>query len=158
MYNHEPKNYVCPYCKIIGGGGTTHGQQEDRILFTDKLITVCIAAKWWRSNPGHIIVIPNQHIENIYDMPEEVGHRLFDLSKQAAIALKQAYGCDGTSIRQHNEPAGDQHVWHYHSHVFPRYEGDNLYLNHQDTYRPTPEERKSYLDKFQTYFDSVKIE
>jgi len=36
-------------------------------------------------------------------------------------------------VRQHNEPAGNQHVWHYHLHVFPRYADDMLYrqLRHQ---------------------------
>jgi histidine triad (HIT) family protein len=89
-------------------------------------------------------------------MPEEIGHHIFDFSKQAAIALKEAYGCDGTSIRQHNEPAGNQDVWHYHLHVFPRYEGDNLYLNHQNTYWPTPEEKKPYVNKLKNYFNSIK--
>ncbi len=158
MYNHQPEDYVCPYCKIIESRGTNDGmKQNDRIVFTDKLVTICVTAKWWRSNPGHIIVIPNQHIENIYDMPEEVGHRIFNLSKTAAIALKHAYACDGTSVRQHNEPAGDQHVWHYHSHVFPRYQGDNLYLNHQKTYRPTAEEIKPYVDKLKPYFDQFRL-
>lgn len=41
--------------------------------------------------------------------------------------MKQAFGCDGVSTRQHNEPAGDQDVWHFHLHVFPRWTGDDLY-------------------------------
>lgn len=40
--------------------------------------------------------------------------------------MKAAYGCDGVSTRQHNEPAGDQDVWHYHLHVVPRWHGDAL--------------------------------
>jgi histidine triad (HIT) family protein len=43
--------------------------------------------------------------------------------------MKAAYHCDGISTRQHNEPAGNQDVWHYHLHVFPRYTDDQLYLN-----------------------------
>jgi histidine triad (HIT) family protein len=43
--------------------------------------------------------------------------------------MKAAYGCDGTSTRQHNEPAGHQEVWHYHLHVFPRFMGDGLYAS-----------------------------
>ncbi len=156
MYNHEPKNYLCPFCRIARGEETGNGSQEDRLIFKNEFITVFIAGKWWRSNPGHIEVISNRHIENIYDMPEEIGHQIFDFSKQVAIALKETYGCDGTSIRQHNEPAGDQHVWHYHLHIFPRYEGDNLYLNHENTYRPTSEERKVYMNKLRNYFGSIK--
>ena len=41
--------------------------------------------------------------------------------------MKAAFGCPGVSTRQHNEPAGDQEVWHYHLHVFPRFPGDGLY-------------------------------
>jgi histidine triad (HIT) family protein len=41
--------------------------------------------------------------------------------------MKQVYDCDGVSTRQHNEPAGNQDVWHYHLHVTPRYHGDRFY-------------------------------
>jgi diadenosine tetraphosphate (Ap4A) HIT family hydrolase len=46
--------------------------------------------------------------------------------------MKDAYRCDGVSTRQHNEPAGDQDVWHLHVHVLPRHQGDQLYLRHLD--------------------------
>ena len=82
-------------------------------------------------------------------MPEEIGHQIFDFSKQAAIALKKAYGCHGTSIRQHNEPAGNQDVWHYHLHVFPRYEGDFLYISRRGD--STPEQRLPYATKLRAF-------
>jgi len=156
MHNHEPQNYVCPQCRIARSNETEKGGQEDRLIFKNDFVAVCIGGKWWRSNPGHVIVFPIQHIENIYDIPEEIGHKVFDFLKLAAVALKDTYGCDGTSVRQHNEPAGDQHVWHYHSHIFPRYEGDDLYINYQNSYRPTPEERKPYVTKLKNYFNSIK--
>ena len=67
------------------------------------------------------------------------------VGKRIALALKTAYGCDGTSFRQHNEPHGDQEVWHYHLHVFPRWHGDDLYGSpHRLT---TPEERAPYAER-----------
>lgn len=153
MYNHEPEKYICPLCQISRGEKTNLGNQEESVLFRDKLITIFIAGKWWKSNPGHVIIIPNKHIENIYDMPEEIGHHIFNFSKKVAIALKEAYKCDGTSTRQHNEPAGNQDVWHFHLHIFPRYIGDNLYLNHKDTYCPTTEEKRPYVKKLKRYFN-----
>jgi len=152
MYNHEPEKYICPLCQIARGEETDHGRQEDDVLFRDDLITVYVAGKWWRTNPGHVIIIPNKHIENIYDMPENIGHHIFDFSKKVAIALKDAYECAGTSTRQHNEPAGNQDVWHFHLHVFPRHTGDNLYLNHENTYWPTSEEKRPYVEKLKKYF------
>lgn len=147
MYNHEQPNYVCPICQIARGEKTEKGDQEGSVLFRDKFVTIFIAGKWWRSNPGHVIIIPNAHIENIYDMPEDMGHKIFDYSKKVAIALKKSYRCDGVSTRQHNEPAGNQDVWHFHLHIFPRYQNDNLYLNYKDSYWPTAEEIKPYVEK-----------
>ena len=152
MYNHEPEKYSCPLCKISKGQETERGNQEESVVYRDKFLTVFIAGKWWRTNPGHVIIIPNQHIENIYDLSEETGHKIFDMSKKIAIGLKETYGCDGTSTRQHNEPAGNQDVWHFHLHVFPRYKNDNLYINHEDTYWPTSEEKKPYVGKLKAYF------
>jgi len=154
MHNHEPKEYICPLCQIAKGEETEIGNQEETVVFRDEIITAFIAGKWWKSNPGHIIIIPNKHIENIYDMPEVTGHKIADFSKKIAITMKKAYGCDGISTRQHNEPAGNQDVWHYHLHVFPRYNDDNLYLNHKDTYWPTLEEKLPCTEKIKKYINN----
>ena len=58
--------------------------------------------------------------------------------------MKDAYGCDGVSTAQHNEPDGNQDVWHYHTHVFPRYQGDNLYGSMRQL--TTTEERRPYAE------------
>ena len=153
MYNHSPNNYICPLCQVAKGEKTNHGDQEPDVIFRDEFITVYIAGKWWKTNPGHVIIIPNEHIENIYDMPEEIGHKIFDFSKKVAIALKETYKCDGTSTRQHNEPAGNQDVFHFHLHIFPRYTGDDLYINHKNIYWPTEEEKQPYVKKLKKYFN-----
>lgn len=59
--------------------------------------------------------------------------------------MKRVYGCDAVSTVQHNEPYGNQDVWHYHVHVFPRYDGDNLYRSPRQL--TTAEERLPYTAK-----------
>ena len=152
MYNHSPENYVCPLCQIARGEPTEIADQEPSVIWRDEFLTVFVAGKWWHSNPGHVIVIPNEHIENLYDMPEDMGHKIFDASKKVAIALKATYNCDGVSTRQHNEPAGNQDVFHFHLHVFPRYQGDDFYLNYKNTYWPSQEEKQPYVGKLKAYF------
>ncbi len=139
-------------CQLAKGEVTDKGNQEKSVIFRDEFITAFVAAKWWKSNIGHVIIVPNEHIENIYDIPEEIGHKIFDFSKKVSMALKETYKCDGVSTRQHNEPAGNQAVFHFHLHVFPRYQGDNLYVNHKDTYWPTEEEIQPFVDKLKGYF------
>lgn len=69
-----------------------------------------------------------------------------------AMALKGAYACDGISTRQHNEPAGNQVVWHYHLHVFPRYNNDRLYTS--TGYYTEPEERVPYAARLRRWIDT----
>jgi histidine triad (HIT) family protein len=55
-------------------------------------------------------------------------------SAAMALAMKAAYACQGIMLRQHNEPAGEQHIWHYHLHVIPRYENDQLHLSRKQPF------------------------
>jgi histidine triad (HIT) family protein len=84
MYKHEPDNYICPLCQISRGERTELGDQEPTVVFRDDLITAFIAGKWWKSSKGHVIVIPNEHIENIYILPDNINHRIADFSKEMA--------------------------------------------------------------------------
>jgi histidine triad (HIT) family protein len=101
-------------------------------------------------NSGHVIIIPNQHHENLYDLPLSTATAIHALAREVALTMKQHYQCLGISTRQHNEPAGDQEVWHYHLHVFPRYHEDNLYQ--EDRRRTTPEERQPYATLLRSAF------
>lgn len=75
-------------------------------------------------------MVPKAHYENLYDLEEPAALDIHRLTRSIAIGLKTAFRCDGTSTRQHNEPAGNQRdMWHLHVHVFPRYDGDDLYTS-----------------------------
>lgn len=73
--------------------------------------------------------------------------------REIAIAIRQTYGCQGVSTRQHNEPAGNQDAWHYHVHVFPRYD-DELYASAPYPQFVTAEQRQRYTDRLRSYFDA----
>jgi histidine triad (HIT) family protein len=145
-YSHEPEGYDCPFCIVVAGGDVegTWTKQTD-VVWRDELVTAFINAAFWPGNPGHVLVVPNGHYENVYDISDEALAAVQILGKRVALALKAAYGCHGTSFRQHNEPAGLQEVWHYHLHVFPRYDDDELYVRKKrDT---TPAERAPYAEQ-----------
>jgi hypothetical protein len=65
-----------------------------------------VAPKWWPRNHGHVIVVPLAHVENIYAIDDDLLGAVYATVRRVAVALKNAYGCDGTSTRQHHEPAG----------------------------------------------------
>lgn len=88
-----------------------------------------------------VLVASKDHYENLYDLPPEVLTDSFMMAQQIANALKSEFGVDGTTIWQHNEPAGNQDVWHFHLHVKGRLEGDSLYRN--TAYKLTSNEREN---------------
>ncbi len=150
MYNHAPESYACPFCILAKGDNILPGVSgQSDIFYRDAFLTAFIPLHTWPNNPGNAIIIPNAHYENLYDLPDEIGGLIFALSRRVALAMKNAYGCAGISTRQHNEPAGNQDVWHYHLHIFPRYPDDGLYGSRP--VRMTPEERSLYADKLRPF-------
>lgn len=111
-------NQNCLFCSIATGkmaSETVFENNEFRVIL-DKFP----AAK------GHTLIMPKEHIENIYDLDAETASKLFALATVVARALKQVLKCDGMNLLQNNGVLAGQTVNHFHLHLIPRYEGDEL--------------------------------
>ena len=116
MYNHAPEDYECPFCLHV------RGIENEKVY------------------------VPNGHFENVYELPVHYGLDVQRIARRTAIAMKAVYGCDGVLTRQHNEPGGNQDVWHwhYHLHVTPRYDGDCFYISRREF---MPAEERAWHDE-----------
>jgi histidine triad (HIT) family protein len=147
MYNHAPKNYGCPFCAI------TANDNNPYIFYRDKDITAFISSNEWPPNSGIVLIIPNKHYENLYDIDEKLLAQVQIFGKKVALAMKKAYNCEGVSTRQHNEPEGYQSVWHYHLQVIPRYKDDHLYRQYIDNrHEIAAKDRLRYAKLLKKYF------
>lgn len=149
--SHEQPGYQCPFCNLLAGQSDGVAAVEDVVRRTEHAAAF-VSPRWWPNNAGHVLVVPTGHHENLYSIPADAYAAVGDLVREVAVAIRETYGCDGVSTRQHNEPAGDQDVWHLHVHVFPRYDGDDLYQS-----RPLPgwaafAERQVYAERLRAYF------
>ena len=106
----------CLFCKIIRGEIPSYTIYEDEI-----------AKAFLDINPvtnGHNLIIPKKHYDNIYDIePDELLH----MQKVAKILMKEykeKLGAEGFTLVQNNELG--QEVKHYHLHLMPRYQDDQL--------------------------------
>jgi histidine triad (HIT) family protein len=153
MYNHVSPDYLCPICLTAQGIENEHTMtsQQD-IFYRDDLVIGFISAKFVTGNEGHPLVVPIKHYENFYDLPPEVSHRIMDVAQRIAIALKQVRNCDGVTLRQNNEPAGDQHAFHYHLHIFPRFTGDHFNEETMQARVSDPAERVPYAEDLRKAF------
>ena len=151
MHNHAPSGYVCPFCLLVQGmeNQQTQLRQTDIVRQTPD-VTAFMATRKYPNNAGHVLIIPNQHFENIYDLPSNLAASIHALSREIALAMKSEYQCDGIMLRQHNEPAGDQNIWHYHLHVIPRYQGDDFHNAQKSPFEV--DERAKYAQKLRNWF------
>jgi histidine triad (HIT) family protein len=156
MYNHTPENYNCPFCLLIQGikNAHVHSVQSD-IIYHDDAVTGLISSHQWPNNHGNVIIVPNEHWENIYDLPLRYAQDIHRLARRLAIAMKNVYACDGISTRQHNEPAGNQDVWHYHLHVTPRYKNDNFYGSQREFMSII--EREKHAEALKKFLVTIKM-
>jgi len=106
------------FARIIRGEIPSHKVHEDDqvIAFMDVM----------PQGPGHTLVIPKAASRNLLDADPAVLGALMAVTKQIAIAVKQAFNADGVTIMQFNEAAAGQSVFHLHFHVIPRFEGAPL--------------------------------
>lgn len=147
--SHAPKNYICPICLASNGieNDQTLIDQKD-IIYRDDDVMVFISSFFIENSEGHLIIVPVKHFENLYEMPDEVGAKIFSISKKFAVEMKHIYKCDGINVLQNNEPAANQHAFHYHMHLFPRYEGVELWNKMSSKRVATRKEKDLFLKRF----------
>ena len=110
----------CIFCKLANHVFDTN------IIYEDTDFTVILDAA--PANPGHALILPKNHYENFYEIPEDVAVNAFKLAKKLMVKITDALGCDGFNILQNNKEAADQTVPHYHMHLIPRYkDGQKLF-------------------------------
>jgi histidine triad (HIT) family protein len=106
----------CAFCRIVNGAERAHVVFEDdlSIAFLDNRPLF----------PGHILLIPRQHLETLSDLPAEITGRFFANAKLLASAVERAMEAEGTFVAINNKVS--QSVPHLHVHIVPRRKGDGL--------------------------------
>ena len=106
----------CIFCKIVAG------DIPSKTIYEDDLIKVIM-----NINPatnGHLLVIPKEHMVNIFDTKEEIiTHSLQIVKNELYPKLKEKLNCEGLTLAQNNELG--QEIKHYHIHLIPRYPEDH---------------------------------
>ena len=110
----------CPFCKMV-----RHERQAMIVYEDDDILAIM---DLYPATPGHVLVLPKQHIENIYSLREDLASRIMVAATKIAKAIKQQLSPEGLNLIQSNELAAGQTIPHFHLHVVPRYKGDRVML------------------------------
>ncbi len=122
---HAPAGYACPFCRVAATLPTP--APESAVILVEPRVFGFVPLHHYGGIRGNCLIAPRLHYENALDIPEGLGNDFFRATRLVAVAMQAAFKCEGISTRQHNGPAGNQDVWHFHMHVFPRFSGDGLW-------------------------------
>ena len=75
---------------------------------------------------GHTLLVPRQHVEDIWALDAEFAVPLARATLKIASAVKQVTNLEGLNIIQSNGAAATQTVSHLHVHIVPRWRGDGI--------------------------------
>jgi len=114
-------NPDCIFCKIISGeaAAVKVTETEHALAFMDL----------FPASPGHTLVIPKLHYENLFESTPETLPAVHLLARRVARAIKSALRPDGLMVFQLNGEAAGQTVFHYHAHLIPRMAGSEFKLH-----------------------------
>jgi len=110
----------CIFCKIANGEipSATIYEDEDFRVILDVAPASC----------GHVLILPKVHFKDLYEMPEALLQKVMVLAKKIGTNIKQSLQCDGLNVLQNNEVVAGQTVFHFHVHLIPRYEKDDIQI------------------------------
>ena len=133
----------CIFCKLANNDIPSHKiyEDDDFLVFLDV----------FPSSLGHTLIIPKSHYENIFDIPEDTAANLQRLVVKTATTLKNSLGTHHINILQNNGKTAGQTVFHYHVHLIPRYENDDVSIGWATT-KHSPEEFSSCVDDIKSNF------
>lgn len=96
------------------------------LAYSDDVVSV-FPARWQPAgNCGYSLLVTRAHVATLYELEDDDVAPVFTSVRDVARAVQWAFGADGTTIRQNNNPPG-QEIDHLHFHIVPRFVGDDFW-------------------------------
>ena len=101
------------------------------------------------ASKGHALILPKEHYANFYELPDELAAKILLVAKKVITKMTDIVKCDGYNVLQNNGEAAGQTVFHYHMHLIPRYQEDEVTIawNHGELSATVKEEILTQMNK-----------
>ncbi|MBD3187112.1 HIT domain-containing protein [Candidatus Bathyarchaeota archaeon] len=97
------------------------------ILYQDK--DLFIIPNIYPYNPGHLMIVPADHVERMRDLSKELTQKITGFIKQAQDVLEEQFGCTSFNIGINEGPHSGQSIKHLHVHLVPRFKSELGFLD-----------------------------
>lgn len=132
----------CIFCKIAAKEIPSYQVYEDEEVYA--FLDLSQVTK------GHTLLIPKQHVTDIFEYDEALAAKVFARVPKIARAIEKAFPeVQGMNIVNNNKELAYQSVFHSHIHLIPRYSTEDDFSmhfgNHMD--QAVAEEMQIVADK-----------
>ena len=115
---------MCVFCKIIKGEIPSKKIYED-----DDVLAILDVSQ---ATLGHTLVLPKKHYENLFSIENNDYLKVMEKVKMLAKAITSALNASGCNILNNCGELAGQSVMHFHVHIIPRYENDDLKIEFKE--------------------------
>jgi ATP adenylyltransferase len=128
------KTSGCVFCEAVKDGDDS----KAGIVYRGKSCFVILNA--YPYTPGHVMVVPYAHLDELQKLSAEAAHEMMDLSQRMESVLRELYHPDGINLGMNiGKAAGAGIAGHIHMHVLPRWVADANFLSVVGETRILPE-------------------
>jgi ATP adenylyltransferase len=105
--------------------------------------------------PGHVMIVPYAHLDELHKLPAQAAHELVELSQKMEAVLRDQYRPDGVNLGINiGKAAGAGVAGHIHMHVLPRWVADSNFISVVGETRVLPEALDVTWKKLKTALSS----
>lgn len=114
----------CPFCYI---SKNPQEDEENKVLYRDEFCFVVM--NLYPYTPGHFMVIPNTHIDNIENLESDVWLHMSNIVQKCVKMLKSEFKTHAVNIGMNlGKEAGAGVAEHIHYHIVPRWQRDTNFI------------------------------
>ncbi len=135
----------CLFCKII------KKEISAEVIYEDSASMAILDVN--PRSPGHAMILPKSHAENILDLADEEIGDVFKAVKKVTVILSESLKPDGFTIGINHGKVSEQAIDHLHIHVLPRWLGDGGGSIHSVVDNPPKETLKEIKNKIINIYD-----
>jgi ATP adenylyltransferase len=128
------KTSGCIFCELpkLGDDAKAHIVYRGRDCY--------IVLNSYPYTPGHVMIVPFAHLDELQKLPADAAHEMIDLTKKIEGVLRQLYQPDGVNIGMNiGKAAGAGVAGHIHMHALPRWVADANFVSVVGETRILPE-------------------
>ena len=128
------KTTGCIFCDAPESGD----DEKARIVYRGR--DCFIILNTYPYTPGHVMIVPYAHLDELHKLPEAVAQEMMKLSQRMESVLREQYHPDGINLGMNiGKAAGAGVAGHIHMHVLPRWVADANFLSVVGETRVLPE-------------------